>query len=203
MEQAEGKEIRYWDDGWTPEGHVTVPLGYVGLAPGDHFVTRRVKQLALEQGRDIYVRMQKGRKKEYSQIVVYHVPPELLAQAREEADQTRARREAARRQAAAGRERRHERFLEEARVALLKLYPKVPEDEAEQVVRHAFEVGSGRVGRSGKLALDEKLRLAAVAHVRHVHTDYERLLDTMEKEDARAEIQADVRDKLREWGGSG
>jgi hypothetical protein len=145
--------------------------------------------------------MKKARKKEYSQIVYYWVPPDLLAQARREGEETKARREAARRQAAASRERRHERFLVEARAALLKLYPRMPEDEAEEIVRHAFEVSSGRVGRSRQLALEERLRMATVAHVRHVHTDYDNLLDRMEREDAREEIRDDVREKLREWGG--
>lgn len=200
-DKAAGKEIRYWDDGWSPGGHVTVPKGYVVLAPGDTFVTKRVKQLAREQGRDIYVRMKKPKRKEYSTVVLYHVPPDLLGLARKEAEKTSTRREASRRRAAASRERRHGRFLEEARKALLTLYPRMPDDEAGWIVRHAFEVSSGRVGRSGKLALEEKLRLATVAHVRHSHTGYDYLLETMEKEDARSEVQGDIRAKLREWGG--
>lgn len=56
-------------------------------------------------------------------------------------------------------------------------FPNCPEDEAYEIACHACAVGSGRVGRTATLALEEKVRLAVVAHIRHCHTAYEQLLD--------------------------
>ncbi len=48
---------------------------------------------------------------------------------------------------------------------------------AEAVARHAGEVGSGRVGRTRTLSLEERASLAARALIRHQYTSYEDDLD--------------------------
>lgn len=40
-------------------------------------------------------------------------------------------------------------------------------------------MGSGRVGRTGKISLEERAALAARACIRHRHTDYQDTLDTL------------------------
>jgi hypothetical protein len=47
---------------------------------------------------------------------------------------------------------------------------------------HAAIVGSGRVGRTGVLPIEERAALAARAYIRHVYTDYERQLDYLPPE---------------------
>ncbi len=49
---------------------------------------------------------------------------------------------------------------------------------AEGAARQAAAVGSGRVGRTRTLSLQERAALAARAWIRHRHTDYEDQLDT-------------------------
>jgi hypothetical protein len=196
---AAGREIRYWDEGWTPNGPVVVPNEYAVLYPGDTFVTRRVKEMARDRGLNVYARMKKSRRKAYSAVVFYRVPADLLAQARRDAEESEARRRASREAAGRARERRHELHLAAATNRILEMYPGMPNREAASVAERAFEVGSGRVGRAGDLDLDAKLRLAVQAHARHAHTEYDRLLDVMDREDARAAIRGDVAATIRDW----
>ena len=50
---------------------------------------------------------------------------------------------------------------------------------ARSAAKRAAVVGSGRVGRTRILALDERAALAARAQIRHAHTDYHDRLDEL------------------------
>ncbi|KAF8244265.1 hypothetical protein K440DRAFT_610155 [Wilcoxina mikolae CBS 423.85] len=52
----------------------------------------------------------------------------------------------------------------------------MPEKDREDIVAHTMKTSSGRVGRTQKICLPERLRLATIAHLRHNHTDYENQL---------------------------
>ena len=64
----------------------------------------------------------------------------------------------------------------EAREMMFKMFPRIPDKEAEVILNHGFEKRSGRVGRTSKLEDDEKIELAVRAHIRHRFTKYESLL---------------------------
>ena len=92
------------------------------------------------------------------------------------------------------------RFAEEVR----HLYPKCPPDTAMSIAEHACTKYSGRVGRSAAAkAFDEHaIRLAVVAHVRHVETPYDKLLmNGWERADARLKVDDNVRAVLAKWQG--
>jgi hypothetical protein len=58
------------------------------------------------------------------------------------------------------------------------------------------------VGRSASAkSLDEKaVRLAVIAHIRHLETDYDRLLaQGYDRREARMEVEGDVGEVLRSW----
>ena len=63
-------------------------------------------------------------------------------------------------------------------VEIARLFPGCPPERAQEVAAHAGQRGSGRVGRTAAArALDENaITLAVVASVRHLDTDYDRLL---------------------------
>ena len=91
-----------------------------------------------------------------------------------------------------------ERFAE----AVRQLYPKCPSRTAAAIAEHACAKYSGRVGRSAAAkALDEQaIRLAVVAHVRHVETPYDGLLmKGWERAEARLNIEDTVRSVLAKW----
>ena len=73
---------------------------------------------------------------------------------------------------------------------------------ADAIALHAAARGSGRVGRSaaGRALEPEAVRLAVVASVRHVDTDYDDLLMAgAERESARAHVRSRVEDILNAW----
>lgn len=102
-----------------------------------------------------------------------------------------------------------------------EIFPYIPDEDAEGIADHTLDVAKRRVGATRKLSLEERVRRATVAHVRHVHTDYEmifRELYDAYKEDremddfnepfdkeaakyvARSETAGKVREILKLWG---
>ena len=91
----------------------------------------------------------------------------------------------------------------EFEASLMKQFPKVPGDVVNELVRHATAKRSGRVGRTGLLDPDERVRLAVNAHIRHRHTEYDQLLrDGAIREDARAAIRGKAAGVEKEWAGN-
>ena len=87
----------------------------------------------------------------------------------------------------------------------------MPLVQAQKILQHGFSKGSGRVGRTTKLDLDEKCTLAVIAHARHVMTPYDRLLKEFEpthgqaraREEAREAIKHRLAEVLKDWRPSG
>lgn len=83
-----------------------------------------------------------------------------------------------------------------------QLYPKCPSKTARSIAEHACTKYSGRVGRSAAAkALDEQaVRLAVVAHVRHVETPYDKLLMSgWERVESRFRVEDMVQSVLEKW----
>lgn len=161
---------------WHPEhGALETPEGWELLPAGDAFVTRRVKAAgmywSLWQPRD--------RGHRHRRLVGLLAPAGAIAQARAAADATEQRRAGRRAQGAAYRARKEAGYLElltEAVVAYLDFAPRYVElarDIAGEAAVRAGEVGSGRVGRTRTLSLEQRAALAARALIRHRYTDYE------------------------------
>ena len=107
---------------------------------------------------------------------------------------------------------RDEQHLAIARGDLMRLFPRIPHAVAEAVLKHGFEKGTGRVGRTGTLSREEKVELAVVAHARHSFTNYDALLkryqfERVEREEAKKRAKREtgsaVGSVMREWRGPG
>lgn len=97
---------------------------------------------------------------------------------------------------------RDERDLARSRKLLLAQFPKMPPSSLERILEHAFLKGSGRVGRSTKRSDERKAELAVEAHIRHLHTAYEELLDEgMQRDQARDRVWDAVQEVKAAWGG--
>ena len=96
-------------------------------------------------------------------------------------------------------EQKDARDRKNAQSLLEREFPKMPDVDVQAVLDHAFLKGSGRVGRSGTVKSDEeKVRLAVEAHIRHVHTEYDKLIkDGMDRDDAR-DVVWDTVKKIKE-----
>jgi hypothetical protein len=81
-------------------------------------------------------------------------------------------------------------------------FPACPAEAATAIAAHASVRGSGRVGRSAAgQALDpQAVRAAVVAHIRHVHTEYDSLLmQGVERRAARERIRSRVQEVIDAW----
>lgn len=128
--------------------------------------------------------------------------PEAIREARRQCAEDAGARERAREVAAARREGEQQAYLVAFRAAVLTLFPGCPRAEAAEIAAHACEKYSGRVGRTARAKAldDEMVRLAVIAHVRHLHTSYDETIDrTRDKRRARLAIRPDVRAVLVAW----
>ena len=130
------------------------------------------------------------------------VEPAGLRQAEEECLADAELRTRRREQAAARRELADQAYTAAFAAAVRAAFPACPAAEAEQIALHACRKASGRIGRTAaaKAPDPQAVRLAVVAHVRHVHTDYDRLLGQLvERGQAREQVRDRVDHVLRRW----
>ncbi|KAF1815174.1 hypothetical protein P152DRAFT_247990 [Eremomyces bilateralis CBS 781.70] len=171
-----------------------LPKGYVILPKGDRYLSLHCRKQSLELGKDIYIITdRKGVRQGLG--VPHHVLKEVEALAKATAQ--------SRLDAVIQKDRR---LITTARLMVEKLYPKMPADEVQTCLNHAFHKGSGRVGRSTTLRGDssEKLKfkvcLAVAAYIRHEHTLYDSLLcHGILREEARQQVEGDMNEVLLRW----
>ena len=170
----------------------------VFLPSGDPAVTRRAGKYSSRKA--VVVRWARARKRYERQGTL--VEQAAIDRAREVSAADAAVREEKNKKAAAKREIEDTQYLEAFTAELKRLFPGCPAEEAAQIARHACEKYSGRVGRSaGAKEFDvEKIRLAVIAHIHHVHTGYDRFFDTdVAKRDARSMVQGKIESVLAKW----
>lgn len=169
----------------------------VFLESGNATLSRRAKK---ESGLSAVVVQFNRRRKIYQRVGVL-VEEAALAQAEE---QCLADEDVRLRRRERDRERRADQDVDfQAKMAaeILRLFPSCPAERAQAIAEHAGQRGSGRVGRSAAArALDENaITLAVVASVRHLDTDYDRLLMSgVPRMEARDRIRPRIEAKLTE-----
>lgn len=172
----------------------------VFLPRGDAALTRRASRYSALHA--VVVRFSRARNRYERQGVL--VEESALARAEQEclADsdaRARARERRAEREAEIDREYRTD-FARHVQAA----YPACPEAETFAIAEHACRKHSGRVGRTADARRfdADTIALAVRAHVRHVHTDYDRLLGTgRERHEARSHVASRVDDVMGRWSG--
>lgn len=167
---------------WNPDhGDVEIPHGWELLPSGDAYLTRTVKQL----GQHWLAWQPRTRNRRHRRSLGVWAPADSIAQARQMAAQT-AQRRAAQRSRAAERRDAQEADYQRELAAVIVAYLDFADEHAElarqiadDAAATASQVGSGRVGRTRTLTIEERAQLAVRAHLRHRYTDYdERLFDT-------------------------
>nr|POE47698.1 hypothetical protein CFP56_01029 [Quercus suber] len=91
--------------------------------------------------------------------------------------------------------------LDQVRAAIKELFPKIPEEDLNQIVNHAWQKGSDRVGTNSSMELPRRVQLAVIARIRHTYTDYDRLLRAFEWAEARKMVEPECLQKIIEWRG--
>jgi hypothetical protein len=173
-----------------PEAHFHSPMprGYVFVPKGDMYITLNVRKRTHASGKTLYVVVNKNR-----QPIGLRCPVEIYNEVKEDSEATKASRQKV-------VETRDAAILDEFKSALLRIFPKVPKEKVEQILTLTLKKRSGRVGRTGKLDLEEKVQLAVKAHIRHCCTDYESLLKSnVSREKARRQVGPKVHEIARSW----
>ena len=165
---------------WNPDlGDLVVPDGWEFLASGDAFVTRRVKAAGVYWS----AWKPKNRRDGHRRRLGLLAPTAAIDAARNAAIESADQRAAARAAGARHRERIEANYQTELRDTVLRWLDFTPEhhdlaaDIADGAAAQATVVGSGRVGRTKTLSVDQRAALAARAYIRHHHTDYHDRLD--------------------------
>ena len=90
---------------------------------------------------------------------------------------------------------------EQVAAVIKELFPRMPDSDMNQILRHAWAEGSKRVGTNVTLDLPRRVQLATIARIRHTYTDYDYLLHAFQWKDARSEVEGACLQKLLEWRG--
>lgn len=169
----------------------------VVLPSGEAALTRRASKWSSRKA--VVVRWARARKR-YERIGTLVEEP-AIAKAKTQCAADEEKRTQKNAKAAVKREQEDKLYQEALLAELRRLFPRCPEAEAKQIALHACEKHSGRVGRSAAAKeLDEQMiRLAVIAHIRHTHTGYDRMIDTVGKEAARRVIQDTIERVLGKW----
>jgi len=174
----------------------------VFLPSGDTALTRRSRKYSMLFA--VVVRFSRTRRRYERQGLL--VESEALERAQQECLSDEEQRRIARERAASAREREDQRYIEQFASAIQASYPACPGLEALAIAKHACQKHSGRVGRSAAAkALDvEAVDLAVRAHVRHTHSEYDRLLGNgVERLEARSTVADKVAMVMERWRRSG
>ena len=170
---------------WNPvHGELEIPVDWDFLPSGDVFVTRRVKAA----GTYWVAWRPRGRNRPHRRRLGLWAPRSAIEAAQLEAKATETERARGRHQGARFRERQEAAYREELAEAIRRFLEFPPEygalaDEiAEAAAAQTAVVGSGRVGRTRTLTLDQRAALAARAYIRHHLTDYHDALDDLTTE---------------------
>ena len=168
------------------------------LASGDAALTRRSRKYSALSA--VVLRFSKARKRYERQGLQVELP--ALERAEKECLADEEQRRLARERAAIARERADEQYIARFEEHILSSYPSCPPKEAAAIANHACEKYSGRVGRSAaaKQFEPDMIDLAVRAHVRHSHTDYDRLLGQgRDRHESRSAVAAKVEGVLERW----
>lgn len=157
-----------------------MPPGYGFLEKGNVYMTGLCRRKTHAAGKRLYVVAQRHK------TLGLRAPKWILHEVFKEERETRDQRRAA-------VEKHDDATKDEFTTAIQSQFPKAPADCVTQIVQLALKKRSGRVGRTGRLELESKVRLAVWAHLRHHHTNYDALLNAKtSKEKARKEVLAEV-----------
>ncbi|RJE21785.1 Uncharacterized conserved protein DUF2293 [Aspergillus sclerotialis] len=165
--------------------------GYAFVPKGDVYITRHCRSKTKESQQMFYVVYDNAGKRSLG----LRVPSDIYAEVLNSAAATAELRANAVRL-------RDRRDIARARQHLCLQFPLMPVESLEMILDHAFLKGSGRVGRTSMKSDERKAILAVEAHIRHLHTPYEALLDAgMTRQQAREAVWDTVQAIKAGWEG--
>lgn len=168
------------------------------LSRGNTALTRRATKYS--PLRAVVVQWARARQRYERQGIL--VTAAAIERAEKECLEDAAYRERQRERAAERREGVEAAYVANVTAAIRTTFPGCPASAAEAIAVWTCRKHSGRIGRSAAAkALDpQALKLAVIAHIRHEHTGYDRLLmQHGNREAARAAVRPEIDRILRQW----
>jgi hypothetical protein len=168
------------------------------LPSGDAALTRRARKHSTLSA--VVLKWSRARKQYERQGLL--VEAQALDQAERECLADSEARTRRREREAARRTELDHQHVERFAARVREIFPRCPQGREAVIAEHACLKYSGRVGRSAVAqSLDETaIRLAVIAHIRHVETEYDTLLASgYERREARAQVEAVVARVLARW----
>lgn len=94
----------------------------------------------------------------------------------------------------------------QADAAIRDLFPRIPNTDRQMVIEHAFKKGAmfqgePTVGTQSNIPLSRRVQLAVLAHIRHNHTRYDKLLRETSWINARKVVEPVCLDVILKWRG--
>ncbi|BCR86106.1 DUF2293 domain-containing protein [Aspergillus chevalieri] len=170
-----------------------LPSGYVFVPKGDVYVTRHCRSKTRESRRVVYVVYNNAAKR----TLGLRVPADVYSSVLHSAAATASSR-------ANAVNLRDAKDSSRSRELLRSQFPLMPAESLETILDHAFLKGSGRVGRTGMKSDERKADLAVEAHIRHMHTPYEELINAgIDRREAREAVWETVKAIKMAWEGGG
>jgi hypothetical protein len=170
----------------------------VFLSSGDAALTRRARKHSMLSA--VVLKWSRARKRYERQGLL--VEEAALDQAEQECLADSEIRDRRREREAARRAELDRQYVEQFASRVRELFPGCPPGREVAIAEHACLKYSGRVGRSAAAkSLDESaIRLAVIAHIRHVETDYDTLLGSgYNRREARSAVETAVSQVLNQW----
>jgi hypothetical protein len=170
--------------------HDPMPKGYRFVPKGNVYITKNCRKKTHDADKTLYVVVDKRDKPLGLRCpaYIYHA---VIREHKATAEQR-----------AAAVQKRDAAIEESFEEAMVTLFPKIPKAEIPQILRHSLKKHSRRVGRTGTVALHDRVKLAVRAHIRHMHTDYDQLLKQgVDRATAREKVWARLNEVARLWGG--
>jgi hypothetical protein len=174
-------------------------LGHLVFLPsGDTALTRRSRKHSDLVA--VVLQWSKSRKRNERQGLL--VEEKALEKAEIECAKDESARQAAREKAAKRREKIDQEYVVLFGERIRALFPSCPTGREKEIAHHACAKYSGRVGRSAnaKKLDDAYVRLAVIAHIRHLETKYDRMLmEGWDRHDAREELKPIIEKIMDCW----
>ncbi|KAH7160832.1 hypothetical protein EDB81DRAFT_783252 [Dactylonectria macrodidyma] len=167
-----------------------MPKGYGFLKKGNVFLTAKTRRKTHDAKKTLYVVTEKGKP------LGLRAPIWILKEVHDADRSTKNKRQS-------DVKRRDDANEKEFETAIRRIFPEIPEDSLQKVIKRALQKRSGRVGRTSTLPVQDRAQLAVAAHVRHCHTQYDKLVrGPMSKNDAREKIKGEALRVLSQWRGA-
>jgi len=168
------------------------------LPSGDAALTRRARKHSTLSA--VVLKWSRARKRYERQGLL--VEAQALDQAERDCLADSEARTRRREREAARRTELDHQYVERFAARVREIFPRCPQGREAVIAEHACLKYSGRVGRSaaGKSLDETAIRLAVIAHIRHMETEYDTLLASgCERQEARAQVEGVVAQVLAQW----